>query len=206
MKRVIVLCEGPTEETFVNRLLKEELFSRNIFLSASSLGGVSKYSIIRKRLIDLCKNDPSAIVTTMLDYYGIPSALPGLKEKVNGDIYTKVRYIEESFKKDIGMCNFIPNLMLHEFEGLLFSKPECFNYCKISLQELREFSRIGELFETPEHINNSPETAPSKRILRIYPQYSKILDGYNIASDIGIAVIREKCRHFNEWLVEIENL
>lgn len=80
MKRVIVLCEGHTEETFVNQLLKKDFYSRNIFMSASSLGGVSKYSILKKRLLDLCKSDSTTIVTTMLDYYGIPSDTPGIKE------------------------------------------------------------------------------------------------------------------------------
>ena len=48
MTRVIVYCEGPTEETFVNRILAPAFWNRNIYLSASSCNGVSKYSIIKR--------------------------------------------------------------------------------------------------------------------------------------------------------------
>lgn len=70
MKRVIIYCEGPSEETFINRILAPALISFDVYITATSFGGVSKYSIIRKKLQNLCRSDRSAIVTTMLDYYG----------------------------------------------------------------------------------------------------------------------------------------
>lgn len=206
MTRVIVYCEGPTEETFVNRILAPAFWHKNIYVTASSCNGVSKYSIIKRDLATLCKHDPTAIVTTMLDYYALPSDTPGMRDAVSGTIYDKVTYMENQIKADIGVDNLIPNLMLHEFESLLFSEPACFSYCGLPNRKIEELCRIREEAETPEHINNNPNTAPSKRILRVYPEYDKVLDGFNIAHDIGLATMRSECKHFDEWVNKIDSL
>lgn len=205
MKRVMIYCEGPTEETFINRILAPEFWWREVFITASSCNGVSKYSIIKRDLNALCKGDPEMIVTTMLDYYALPSGTPGIGER-HGSIYEKVIHVETKIREDIGMGNLLPNLLLHEFEALLFSQPECFSYCGLSLRELQKLCDIRTNADTPENINNNPNTAPSKRILNIYPSYSKPLDGYNIAKDIGLYKIRQECKHFNEWVEKLEAL
>lgn len=207
MKRVIVYCEGPTEETFVKRLLAQApcFYEREIFLSPSPCYGVSKYSIINHDLTRLCKHDPNATITTMLDYYGLPSSTPGMGSICGGDIYTRIKYIEDSIAADIGMRNFIPNLMLHEFEALLFSRPECFARY-IPQPQVEELCQIRRDAVSPEHINNGFATAPSKRILSVYPKYSKPFDGFNVAQDIGLDVMRQECKHFNEWLERLEAL
>ena len=61
-------------------------------------------------------------------------------------------------------------------------------------------------FATPEHINDNPETTPSKRILRQCSGYNKVLHGTLIACDIGLDLIRKDCHHFNEWLNHLEEL
>ena len=63
-------------------------------------------------------------------------------------------------------------------------------------------------FASPELIDDGPETAPSKRIIRVIPEYErrKALAGPLIAARIGLDVIRGKCRHFHKWLEKIEAL
>ena len=61
-------------------------------------------------------------------------------------------------------------------------------------------------FEHPEDINNSPKTAPSKRILGAVKSYSKVLDGNCVAMDIGLERMRQRCSHFNEWVSEMEKI
>ena len=206
MTRVIVYCEGPTEETFVKRILAPAFWNRNIFLSASSCNGVSKYSIIKRDLSALCRHDPNSVITTMLDYYGLPWDTPGIRDIITGTVYDKVAHVEASIREDMGVDNLIPNLMLHEFESLLFSDPDCFSCCGLPAGKMDALRRIRETAETPEHINNGPNTAPSKRILRIYPEYDKVLDGFHIAQDIGLHVMRRECRHFDGWMNKIDAL
>ena len=99
---------------------------------------------------------------------------------------------------------------MYEFEGLLFSNVEEFQYvtdgwCSDVKNKLLE---ARNLFPTPEDINNNRETAPSKRILKIFAngEYSKTEHGPIIASAIGLAKIREECPLFNEWVTRLENL
>lgn len=58
----------------------------------------------------------------------------------------------------------------------------------------------AEDFENPEMINNSPATAPSKRLIDAIPDYNKVIYGNCVAMDIGLEKIREKCPLFNEWI------
>lgn len=199
MKRVIIYCEGPTEETFVNRILVQHLALKGVYVTASSCNGVSHYAKIRKDLNDWCRSDPERIVTTMLDYYELPSDTPGMYEKQNSDFYERVGYIEKSIEQDLGVLNLHANLMVHEFEAILFSDPTQFSYC-MDRAAVSQMIRVKEEFHNPEAINHGNETAPSKRILKAWPEYSKVTDGYNIAAAIGLEKIRKECRHFDEWL------
>jgi hypothetical protein len=56
----------------------------------------------------------------------------------------------------------------------------------------------------PEMVNDGIDTAPSKRIRDIYPQYGKTLYGPLIIADIGIDEIRRQCPHVDRWLSAIE--
>jgi hypothetical protein len=60
----------------------------------------------------------------------------------------------------------------------------------------------------PEEINESPQTAPSKRIIRYIPDYEsqKAQVGPMVAEDIGLTLLREKCPHFGEWITKLESV
>ena len=64
----------------------------------------------------------------------------------------------------------------------------------------------GQTELNPELINDGPETAPSKRILKEIPEYDKASAGVSVTSKIGLPQLRNRCRHFNEWLGQLENL
>ena len=94
------------------------------------------------------------------------------------------------------------NLVLHEFEGLLFSDVSAFE--NIASQEAVAVLRgVRVAVPTPEHINESPETAPSKHIERVISAYSKVADGIDVAEKIGIDKIAAECRHFANWLSKL---
>ena len=93
---------------------------------------------------------------------------------------------------------------MHEFEALLFSDPDCLaSSLKINQSEI---NNILQEFGDPEKIDNSPITAPSKRIEGLFPRYKKTSTGIIVAQDIGIERMRDKCRVFNNWINRIENI
>ena len=206
MSRVLVFVEGQTEETFVRDLLVPYFSRLGIYLtpilaqtSPGHKGGIVSYGKVKHQLTRLCRQDQGAYVTTMMDYYGLPNDFPGLDGRVP-DVHERVERLEQALQQDIDAPNFIPNLMLHEFEALLFSAPEKFAEWLDDQALLAPMAAIRAAFATPEHINNSPQTAPSKRILTLVPHYKKTVDGPLIAEDIGLDAIRAQCPHFNNWI------
>lgn len=205
MQRVIVYCEGQTEEKFVKHILAKRYNDDKLNLTAHCFNGVSKYRNISKDLTKICKNDSSAIITTMIDYYGMPKDTPGI-DCDETDIYRRIKKIEEAIRMDIAADNFLPFIMIHEFEAMLFSDIEAFKEIGCSRAQIEALKDIGNKYLNPEYINNGVNTAPSKRILKIYPSYQKPIDGITVLNNIGIEKIKEECPHFCQWIDKILSL
>ena len=214
MKRLYVLCEGQTEEDFIGIVLGPYLKGFGIITTPiicttkrtstrKYIGGVSNYSKIKKELMRLCGEHPNEMITTMFDFYALPRDTPDI-DNYNVNIYKRVEHIEKAITESVGnrYGNVIVNLVLHEFEGLLFSDVSAFESIadKVTIEQM---SNIRASFETPEHINDKPDTAPSKRIKKILPGYSKISDGIDIAELIGIDKISSECSHFRRWISKL---
>ncbi|NLJ59163.1 MAG: DUF4276 family protein [Tissierellia bacterium] len=105
---------------------------------------------------------------------------------------------------DIGQVNCFFNLIIHEFEGLLFSKPNAFKAITNNNNLIKKVIKIRSSFKTPEHINNSAKTAPSKRLARIFPKYAKVRNGTIVSKETGIEVMMKECRHLAEWIYKIK--
>lgn len=214
MIRVHVVVEGQTEETFVRDLLYDHFQARGVFLnpillrtSAQGRGGVVSYAKVRPQIVRQCRQDSSAVVTTMIDVYRLPGDFPGSQACVATDIYAKVCCLEQALADDVNCRNFIPNLSVHEFEALLFSDLDQFSawFDKAAMKRLR--AQIPK-DRTPEEINDGLQTAPSKRILAALASdgYQKTLHGPLIAMDIGLESMRQRCPHFHAWLKQLEAL
>jgi len=59
--------------------------------------------------------------------------------------------------------------------------------------------------DSPEEINQGIETAPSKRIKAILPEYDKKIAGSLIALEVGLKKLCDENQEFKEW-IEIEKL
>jgi hypothetical protein len=141
----------------------------------------------------------------MFDLYGLPDEFPG-RNDAPALPYDKVQHIEDAFKKDIAHPRFLGNLTLHEFEGLLFTKPAEIAKALYDPDKELELNIIRASFKTPEEINDNPNTAPSKRLEGIFPIYNKPFYGMVISKRIGLQAIRAECPHFHEWVSRLENL
>lgn len=215
--RVKIFVEGQTEETFVTDVLGPYFAQKSIFFSPiiaqtskGHKGGIVSYAKVKHQIVRLCKSDCDAYVTTLIDFYALPTDFPSIREAkytAKKDAFEKVKYLEAAFEKDINQPNFIGNLALHEYEAYLFCDPSHFGYWLDENDEaIDKLRKIKDSFASPEHINNSPQTAPSKRILALIPNYKKTIHGPLIADDIGLDEIRRQCKHFSDWLAKIESL
>ena len=94
---------------------------------------------------------------------------------------------------------------MHEFEGLLFSDCQRFSQGIDRIELAADFQRIRDSFASPEEINDSQQTAPSKRVLDIVPNYEKPLFGVLAILELGLDAIRRECPHFRQWLEKLES-
>lgn len=218
MVKVLILVEGQTEEAFVKTLLSPHLQERGVVIipiivttkrlltGNKHRGGYVPYSRIRGEISRLLNDSSAACITTMLDYYGLAPDFPGAASHSGKTGLNKATAVEQAWATDVQNPRFDPYLALHEFEALLFTDPK---EIAISLgrPELQSaLDRIRASFSTPEEINDHEDTAPSKRLLKLFPSYNKPFYGELIAQRIGLERIRTECLHFAAWLARLESL
>lgn len=216
MKRVYLVVEGQTEEAFARELLRPHYERMGIYVtpiivstSPGHKGGVVSYAKVKPQLLRLCKQDAEAHVTTMFDLYALPGDFPGKSLPAypgTGSGHQKSAFLEAQLAQDINQTNFIPNLMVHEFEALLFVQPEKFGEWTDDKTVVATLSGVTQNYSCPEDINDSPHTAPSKRVLAAMSGYQKTFHGPLIACEIGLDAMRGACPHFHAWLLKIEAL
>ena len=149
----------------------------------------------------------------MFDYYGMPASWPQREAARQLPFLERPVAIERAILADVAgelgggfnTARFIPYVQMHEFEALLFSDPKLLAD-GLDLANDSETRRIKDQFQSPEEIDDSKQTAPSKRIIALNPGYSKVTDGILISQRIGLNEMRAQCSHFNEWLGKLEAL
>jgi hypothetical protein len=194
MVRVGISVEGATEERFIS--LVPHLAQKDIFVTPISMGGNVSIDRVRYEINKLLYSFD--VVTTFYDFYGF-------KRKPEGDTKSSLEArILESVPK-AQRCQIIPYIQMYEFEGLLFSSPSTIATV-LQQDEIRLWAEdiLHQFHGNPELINNSSQTAPSKR-LAVTP-YRKTTHGPNIAKEIGLDILRGKCKGFGDWLSRLEAL
>lgn len=218
MPRLLIHVEGQTEEEFVNEVLQGTLLEWGYQSVGARIvgnarlrqnrGGIRRWASVRNDIVNHLKADRGCIATTMVDYYALPTGWPGRAVAPGLRFAERASCVEkamlEDLAADIDTRRFIPYLVMHEFEGLLFS--DCRALCSaIDRRDLEEpLQAIRDAFASPEEINDSVITAPSKRLLALSPGYQKPFHGALAALEIGLDRIRAECPQFNQWLRRLE--
>jgi len=219
MIRLNITAEGFSEERFVTDILRPHLLNFNIYAEVRKVltnrklrkrGGIVGYIKFKNDIKQWFKECPDVYHTTLIDLYGLDTDFPGHKSTKLLKPYDRVLEMEKLLKEDLKFHRFIPYIQLHEFEALLFSDTSILEkwLCLYNKIPANCFTKIRDSFQdsNPELINDSPQTAPSKRILAICDSYDKVNDGVLILKEIGLNKLRKECFHFNEWLTALENL
>ncbi len=227
MTRLLIHVEGQTEESFVNEVLRDCLVSAGYQSVSARIvgnarlrqrrGGIRPWPSVRKDIINHLRQDPGCIATTMVDFYALPQqgdgAWPGRAAASGIGATLKASCVEVALAQDVskeaGLSfnpnRFVPFVVMHEFEGLLFSDCQAFSH-GIGRADLKpHFQQIRDTFTTPEDINDSPFTCPSRRVKDLVPGYEKPLFGTLAAMEIGLSRIRTQCPHFDSWLHQLES-
>ena len=211
MIRLCVVCEGATEAEFVKTSIEPHLRRFDIHTYPSLLktkpGRTGGGNVSVGRLVKHFRNEylNTDVVTSLVDYYGFkdkgnqdPSQL---EKTIQTEVETNLRHYDRR--------RILPYVQVHEFEGLLFSDVTGFEWVidGWSQQAFTQLDRIAKGFRTPEDINDSPITAPSKRLAGVFGRtYNKVEHGPIVAEAIGLDSIRSKCPRFNRWISRLEQV
>jgi len=220
--RICVFVEGPSERQFLDAIVKPYLYSKNPNVSslwAVDIKGVGKYEAHKytklSRIIrtQIC-SDNTAIYTTLFDYYAFPKdSIPNFEFKKYSNPYKMVEKREAAFKEAIlaedklasfsGKVEFHPFLMLHEYETFMYCDLEQLIHLRGSSDSvIKKLKNDVADFDNVELINESAQTAPSKRIAGVIPSYNyqKTTNSLNVMNAIGIDEMLKQCLHFRKWI------
>ena len=218
MKRIIIICEGQTEQEFCKNVLAPYFSSFEIYLEAPTIkktqGGIVRWAVLKNQIERHLLEDKTAYLTTLIDYYGLypHHEFPNWDEaERTSDRSKRMDILEKGMANDIRenlRYRFLPYIQLHEFEGLLFCDISVFE-TNFEAKEIIDFEYLAatiQEFTNPELINDGNETAPSKRLERHIKGYNKKLYGATLALETGLNTIRKKCPRFNNWILQIEKI
>lgn len=225
VRRLYVVCEGQTEEEFVNVVLRNHFrdisgtdvvpllpSSRRGSHSRRHKGGWTSYAKLREvlRREMQSKHGVETWFTTMLDLYAIPADFPGLAIAPSRPVRDRVAALENAFGTDVttsGFWRFTPHLQVHEYEALLLADIDLIGRWIPDEAESGIPALARDIAgSAPEEVDGGADTAPSKRIIRHFPSYAglKASVGPIVAADIGLPRLRAACPHFSAWLNELE--
>jgi hypothetical protein len=210
MIRVAISVEGQTEDEFCKRILASHFLQKGIQLipiivetkrekcGVKHKGGCINLNRVKSELTKLLPNFD--FVTTFYDLYGFDGV-----DDITAD------ELEQKMSELFSNRKFIPYIQKYEFETLLFSDPSYYaDYFDTTQAELDMKTIINSCGGEIEEINNSKETAPSKRMVNFFDKYDedfdKVFHGYSIIEEIGLQKVLEKAPRFRDWLEKIESL
>ena len=216
-KRLLIYCEGQTEEMFVERLLRPHLLMNGIkverpILAATSLdpsgqrGGFVNWQAIEFDLRQEFASDadPNLRFTTLLDVFRIPKAVPGMPSVV-GPLTTvsDIEHIERAIEGVFNEPRFKAYLQRHELEALLLANTSALaDVFYRDKSGIRQLANNISTFATAEDINHGPATHPAARLAGAILGYEnlKASNAYFVLAEAGLESVRAKCPRFSAWL------
>lgn len=223
MTLVFVICEGPTEETFVDRVLKLPLRGLGVTVSAKTIetspghaGGALNYERVRRALCRFLANKSSPVVTTLFDLHRLDKRFPRVAEaKALPDLGQRLQLLAAAFHADIvgeAGCRpdrFIPYIQPYEFEALLFSDVATLAGVEPEWKKVEPIlAAIRSQAASPEHINERPNSNPAAHLEREFkaPHYRKTRHGPIAAQRIGLSRMEAECAFFAGWMSRLRSL
>lgn len=217
VRTIGLVVEGQTEEAFVRDVLAPELAKRGTYVKCVVIlktkrtvtghhkGGLVSTQQVLGDVGRLLTDTSLALVSTLLDLYGLPSDFPGFTSAPTNDPHARVHHIEAAFGNAVACARFLPNLVLHEFEAWLFSEPHtcCWVFEAAPVNLVAQMVLIRDRAGGPELINDGPSTHPSMRIQSMVPGYRKTLHGPTAVDATGLGAVAARCPHFDAWLSKL---
>lgn len=213
--RLRLLVEGQSELIFAREHFADWLAPVGIWVHPQMVegrGGDLKFPRVVDAIVRILKQDSGVVCSTLFDYYGLPSdwddsaERPSVAEADDASALERrlIDAVESRLPHALDVRRFEPYLQLHEFESLLFASPPMIAGVLADPELNPLCEAITNTCGGPEAINNSRDTAPSRRLRRLASHYDKTLHGPRILGRIGLDGIRARCPRFHGWVARLE--
>lgn len=233
MVRLCIICEGDSDRIFIDRIIKPYLESHSNDLQVYTIkigktrkhpgGGDVRYSALVK-IINQCQYDRADLITTFIDFYGTRfetfPCFKVFKEINDNNVQQKIQLLEADIKNissNIYQHKIIPYVLLHEYEMIYFADLDRFIASNPDYATIKSDMIMVNTSYAPEEINNSLQTAPSKRIEAMMKKLvgygyrkTKVVDNYcnyypfnnKEGWEQELSWIK-KCPNLQKWLTEL---
>ncbi|WP_185448239.1 DUF4276 family protein [Kribbella qitaiheensis] len=145
-------------------------------------------------------------VSILVDFYAYPWDAPGADccarpHQPRGCAEQRV----QAMAATIDHRRFVPNVVLHEFETWVIAaamgSTAVLGERAVATKLNAEVDIVGGDVEL---LNDSPLTAPSKRVLRCWPDYDKVTDGIEVIREAGLEAVIERCPGLKSWIDQLQ--
>jgi hypothetical protein len=205
MINICFIVEGLSEEKFIEHVIVPHLEKlKNINSKVINLDG----GIAKKRIEQLIigMSYTYDYVTTMIDFCRLHAAkFDNYSEIMRMDISSgeKASKLEEQLLSKFEVSQklrIIPHIQPYEFEALCFADSNGLIKSDMLLEKHQKRIEIEKnKYLDCESINN--QELPAKRLEKY--GYSKLSSLFYLHANL--ALIRESCPHFNQWIIKLEN-
>jgi hypothetical protein len=212
-RHIALLVEGQTERAFVDEVLAPYLAARGTYVTpvivataraadgAKFVGGGSTWGHYERDIRRLLASSHFALVSIIVDFYGYPHDGPGASCAVPHAPRECVQVRQEAMAKAISDRRFLPHIVLHEFETWVIA-------AAVGADRVLGDARVAvalrghaaEVADDVELLNDSPQSAPSKRVLSCWPDYQKVLDGVAVIAERGLDHVMRTCPALRAWV------
>lgn len=224
MANIFIIVEGQTEEQFFKRNLQQYYINqtgdyqhylqvvvmpskKNTYARIHKGGSIHYNNCMANVKRFLQQTGHCELVLLVFDYYGLHESFRDHLNASHSTLATKIVAIQERLEKAINNPRFKFRLQVHEFEALLFSDIQTIHQHFKADSMLKVLEKIlSDFGGNPELINDHPSTAPSKRLIQLFPHFRKTADGLQIIDKIPVRVLRQQCQHFNKMLQLLDDL
>ena len=97
-----------------------------------------------------------------------------------------------------------PHVVLHEFETWVIAAAlettQVLGEAVVAKKLQQEARSVDDDVEL---LNDSLATAPSKRVIRCWPDYAKVTDGVEVIREAGLDIVMDRCPGLRAWVGEL---
>jgi hypothetical protein len=212
-RQIAVVVEGQTESAFVSELLAPYLqtfgaYITPVIVKTSRLadgttfkGGGMVWKHYENDLRRLLRASHYRCVSILVDFYAYPRNAPGADCCQRPHQPRRCADLRiQAMAQTIGDQRFVPHVVLHEFETWVIAgalgTSHVLGDAGVAMRLQEEARTVGDDVEL---LNDSKVTAPSKRVIRCWPDYDKVTDGIEVIREAGLEKVSDRCPGLRSW-------